>query len=144
MGRIFAVVGVLMMLAACGVGRWVAVRPPMKLLVVPGARDVEVVALGWGAWQIRYQAPGAPTTWYTDVAHQLEAQHWSSLDQVAYAPLTRTYSRVVSLGFCDLWEWAYLTFDPLSPHIARINVRRWLAIPWWPGQRFLNDFHLFR
>ena len=54
-GRIFAVFGVLMTLAACGVGVWVAARPPMKLLVVPGARGVEVVALGWGTWQkIRY------------------------------------------------------------------------------------------
>ncbi len=129
MGRIFAVFGVLMTLAACGVGGWVAARPPMKLLLVPGARDVEVMALGWGTWQISYYAPGAPTTWYTDVAHQLEAQHWSSLDQVAYAPLTRIYSRAVSFGFCDLWEWTYLTFDPLRPHSAQIKVRRWVAFP---------------
>jgi len=49
----------------------------------------------------------------------------------------------VSFGFCELWEWVYLTFDPLAPHIAHIKVRRWIAFPWWRRQQFLNDSHFF-
>ena len=146
MRRILALFGVLITLGACGIGVWVAARPPLALFLVPDATDIQVVAYGWGAWQIRYQAPGSPTTWYTDIGHQLDAEHWSSLDRVAYAPLTRTYSHVVSFGCCELGERAYLSFDPLRLHVAQINVRRWLAISWWrlpefyDIQNFVGDY----
>jgi hypothetical protein len=130
MRRIFALFGMLLMLA-CGIGGWVAAHPPLVLFTVPQATDVQVATKGWNEWQIRYHAPGSPTTWYTDIAHQLEAQHWSSPDRVEYGSLTRTYSHGLSFGFCELWEWAYLTFDPLRPHIAQIKLRRWVAIPGW-------------
>jgi hypothetical protein len=144
MGRRIAVVGLLIMLVACVIGGSVAARPSPTLFVVPGARDVEMRAQGLGTWQISYHAPGSPTTWYTDVAHNLEAQHWNSPDRVEYGSLTRTYSHAVALGFGELWEWAYLTFDPFTPHIAQIKVRRWIALPWWRGQQFLNNSQLFR
>jgi hypothetical protein len=144
MGRRVAVVGLLMMLVACGIGGWVAARPSLMLYVVPGARNVEMTAQGLATWQISYHAPGSPTTWYTDVAHHLESQHWSSPDRVEYGSLSRTYSHAVSLGICELWEWAFLTLDPLAPHIAQIKVRRWIAIPWWRGQQLINNSQLFR
>jgi len=131
MGRIVAVFGILVTLAACGIGGWAAARPSLALFVVPGATNIQVVMLRWGEWQINYDAPGSPTTWYSDVAAQLEAHHWSSLDRAEYGALSRTYSRVVPLGFGELWEWAYLTFDPRRPNIAQIKVRRWIAIRWW-------------
>jgi hypothetical protein len=90
-----------------------------------------MTAHGWNTWQISYQAPGSLTTWSTDVANQLEAQHWNSLDHVEYGSLSPTYSRAVTLGFGEVWEWAYLTFDPLRPHVAQIKVRRWIVIPLW-------------
>ena len=127
MARIFALLSLLLALAACSVGGWSIAHPPVALFVVPGATDLQVASLGWNEWQIRYRAPGSPTTWYTDVAHQLEEQHWSSMDRVEYGSLTRTYSRVVSFEFGELWEWAYLTFDPVRPHVAQIKVRRWLG-----------------
>ena len=126
-----AVVGVLIMLVGCGAGGWVAAHPPLGLFVVPDAADVQVDALGWSEWRISYRAPGSPTTWYTDVAGHLEAQHWSSSDRAEYGPLTRTYSRALSFGLCELWEWSYLRFDQLRPQIAQIKVRRGIAIPWW-------------
>jgi hypothetical protein len=108
-----------------------AIRPPIEPFLVPQAADVEIGRVGWNEWQISYYAPGSPTTWHTDVAHQLEAQHWSSPDRVAYGSLSRTYSRASSLGFVELWEWAYFTFTPARPHDARILVRRWIAISRW-------------
>jgi hypothetical protein len=47
---------------------------------------------------------------------------------VEYGSLTRSYSRAVSFGFVELWEWSFLTFDPLRPQDAQITVRRWIAI----------------
>ena len=104
MGRIFALLSLLLALVACSVGGWSIAHPPLALFVVPDATDIQVAALGWNEWQIKYQAPSSPTTWYTDVAHQLEAQHWSSMDRVEYGSLTRTYSRAVSFEFGELWE----------------------------------------
>ena len=130
MRRLFVLFGVLLTLA-CGIGGWVAAHPPLILFIVPEATDVKVATHGWNEWQMSYHAPGSPTTWYMDVAKQLEAQHWSSPDRVEYGALSRTYSRASSFWFGELWEWAYLTFDPLRPHGAQITVRRALSISWW-------------
>jgi hypothetical protein len=131
MGRLIAVFGVFLAVTGAAVGGWVVARPRLALFLSTGAREVEMTALSWNHWQISYQAPGSPTTWYTDVAHQLEANDWSSLDRVEYGSLSRTYSRAVSFGVFELWEWAHLTFDPLQPRVAQITVRRWVAVPWW-------------
>jgi hypothetical protein len=129
--RIIAVFGVLLILLGCSGAGWVAASSPLALFVVPDATDIQVVRQGWAEWQISYDAPSSPTTWYTDIADQLEAQHWGSLDRVEYGSLTRTYSRALSFGFCELWEWSYLHLDPLRPQVAQIKVRRWIVIPWW-------------
>jgi hypothetical protein len=130
MGRIAAVFCVLIMLLVSGAG-WITARPSLAPFLVPGATNVQVVPLGWGTWQFSYDVAGSPTTWYTDIPRQLEAQRWSSMDRVEYGAMTRTYNRTVSFGVCELWEWAFLTFDPLQPNVAHIIVRRWVAIPWW-------------
>lgn len=129
MGRCVAVAAALMTLVACGGTGYLTTRPPVGQFLAPGATHVQITALGWNEWQISYRAPGSPTTWYTDVPRQLEARRWSSQDRVEYGSLTRTYTHVVSLGLCELWEWAFLAFDPLHPHDAQIKVRRWIAFP---------------
>jgi hypothetical protein len=131
MRTLLALFGVFLMLAVCAVGSWGAIRPPLALLVVPGATDIQVARRGWNAWQMSYHAPAVPTTWSSAVVQQLEAQHWASPDQVGYGALSRSYSREVSFGVGELWEWTYLTVDPLRPQLAQILVRRWIAFPWW-------------
>ena len=108
-------------------------RPAVDQLVVPGATDIEVSMIRWSEWQLRYRAPEGSTPWITVIGHQLELQGWSSPDQAAYTPLNRTYSRAISLGFLEVWEWRFLTFDPLDPTTAQIRMRRWIAVP---GLRF--------
>jgi hypothetical protein len=130
MGRIVGLLGLLVTLAACGVGGWATARRSLALFVVPNATDIQVAVLGWGEWQISYDAPDSPTMWYMDVAHQLEAQHWSSPDRVEYGALSRTYSRASSYGFGELWEWAFLTIDPRRPQQVRIRVRQQIAMRW--------------
>ena len=127
MGKIVAVLGVLLTLAACGVGGWVVVRPSVALFVVPGATDIQVAALAWNTWQISYRAPGEPTTWFPDLGRQLEAHQWSNLDRVEYSGYqNHTYSHAVSFGVGELWEWAYFSFDSRQPHAAHISIRHWI------------------
>ena len=130
MSRILALFGILIIIMAYTAAGWVALYPPQAMFA-PGATDIKVSRLGWNEWQISYRAPGKPTTWYSDVSHQLEAQGWGSLDRAEYGALSRTYSRASPLGPCALWEWSFLTFAPLRPRNARITVRRWFAVPWW-------------
>lgn len=130
MQRSFIIFGLLALLISCGIGGSMAIRPRIDQFLVLGATDVEISRLGWNEWKISYYAPGSPTTWSNDVAHQLESHHWSSQDRVEYGSLSRTYNRASSFGFYELWEWAYITFEPSRPHDAKIRVRRWIAIPW--------------
>ena len=130
MHRIFPGFCLLLLLLSCGIGSRMAIRPRVELFLVPGATGVEISRLGWNEWQISYYAPGSPTTWSTDVAHQLELQHWASQDRVEYGALSRTYNRASSPGIIELWEWAYFTFEPSKPRDAKIRVRRWIAIHW--------------
>jgi hypothetical protein len=135
MGRSVAVVSVLMMLVACSGAGWMATRPPLGQFLMPGATDIQVTALGWNEWQISYRVPNLPTSWSTAVGHKLEMDRWSSPDSVGYGALTRSYTRASSFGFCTLWEWAFLSFDPIRPQVVQIRMRRWLAIPWWRRSR---------
>lgn len=126
-----ALVGVLLALSGCSIGCWYAIHPTFALFVAPGATNISITRLGWNVWQLGYHATGAPTTWSTDVGQQLEVHHWNGPDKAAYGALTRTYSRATQFGACELWVWAYLTFDPLQPQKARSIVRWEIVLPWW-------------
>jgi hypothetical protein len=131
MGRSVAVIGAIVVLLACGGAGWTATRPPLEQFLVPGATDIQVVALGWNEWQISYRAPDLSTPWSTAIGRNLETDRWSSPDIVGYGALSRSYTRASSLGLWTLWEWAFLSFDPIKPHVAQIRVRRRIAITWW-------------
>lgn len=130
MHKIAALTSLPFLLMACGWGIWVVARPSPALFVVSAATQLHITGPGWGTWQITYHAPGSPTTWYTDVAHQLETNHWSSKDLASYGALSRSYTQVVSFGIGELWQRTTLTVDPLQPQIAHITVRRDIVMPW--------------
>jgi hypothetical protein len=102
MRQVSAVLTIMFVLAACSVGVWVSTGPPLAPFLASGASSVAVTVLGWNEWQITYRVPGAPSSWFTEVAEQLERQHWSSPDHVGYGSLTRSYSRALPLGVCEL------------------------------------------
>jgi hypothetical protein len=131
MGGRGVVVGVLLLLLACGGAGWVVGRPPVEQFLVPGATDIQVTPLRWNEWQLRYHLPDRPTPWLTIIGRQLEQQGWSSPDEVGYGALSRSYTRASSLKLCERWEWAFLTVDPRKPQVAQIRLRVWIAIPWW-------------
>lgn len=130
MGWRVTVVG-LFVVVACAGGVWMATRASLSRFIVPGATDIQIVALGWNEWQISYHAPGSVATWSTAIGRKLETDRWRSYDRAEYGALSRSYTRASPLAFCALWEWAFLSFDPARPQAARIRVRRWIAIPWW-------------
>ena len=134
--RTIAVLAVLLALCAAGRATWNALQPPLESLIVPGAADVQIVASGWGAWQIAYRAPGRPYTWYYATAHRLEAQGWKALDpwRPDAAGTGSVYTPIMPLRFQQLYvliqDQVVLIPDVQSPNIARIQVRRWIALRW--------------
>src|SRR5690242_3649130 len=53
---------------ACGVGSWLAARPPLAPLIAPGAADIRVVDAGIWEQRISYHVPDPPDAWYWTVA----------------------------------------------------------------------------
>ena len=46
-----------------GLGIWYALRPPVTVLIVPDATELEVIGVGLGEQLISYRAPGTPYAW---------------------------------------------------------------------------------
>ncbi len=128
MSRLYAFVGIILVLTVGSVGVRAAAQTPDVSLIVPGATEVEVATLGGGERQISYHAP---SSWFADVVGQLERDGWESGHPAAYAPLSRTYLRARKLGVCDVLEWVFVSFDPGNPRNAQIRVRRVVVFPWW-------------
>lgn len=131
MGRFFGLVGVFLVVITWSVGFGSTSRSPAAPFLMTGATDIEVVALGRYDWQISYQAPGSPTTWYADVVQQLEQDQWHSSDNPAYGPLNRTYMRRSSFGLGEVRQWVFVGLDPFHPQLAQLRLRRMVVFPWW-------------
>jgi hypothetical protein len=80
MFRTIAILAAVLALAAGGGATWTALQPPLESLVINDATNVQVVATGWGEWQIAYRTPGPPYTWYYATAQGLERRGWIALD----------------------------------------------------------------
>ena len=130
--RAVAIAALLLAIAGCAAGAWLASRPPLAPFLVPGATDVEVTELGFGRRVISYNAPGSHYEWYFTVTRNLETSRWLPPDRWGLARQLNTYTRVSPLWFGYLWEQADLHGEPSR---ARIIVGRWLDIPW---RRYLN------
>ena len=134
--RTIAILAALLGLCAAGGATWSALQPPLESLIVPGASNVQVIATGWGAWQIAYRAPGRPYTWYYATAHRLEAQGWTALDpwRPDAAGTGSVYTPIVPLRFQQLYvliqDQVVLLPDERSPNIAHIQMRRSIMLRW--------------
>ena len=124
---------VLLLLAACGGGTWLAARPRVARFVVAGAQDLEVVALRRGEWQISYRVGETQSPWYEALGRELERQGWSAIDLGRYDGLKATYMRVTPLPVGQLREWVYMSINHFDDQrLARVRVRRWIELPRWP------------
>jgi hypothetical protein len=135
MYRAIAALVVLFVLGVTCWTTWTALQPPLESLIVPGAADVQVVATGWGQRQITYRAPGSPYAWYYALTQCLEKRGWTALDNwypgktdTIYNAVLPLHFQLVSAGFVQ--DQVALTPDDRSPNLARITVRRCIALPW--------------
>jgi len=140
MWRIVAVLILLLSGTLAGSGVWLLFHLSVTPFVVPGATNIQVVSAGVWEWQIAYDAPGPPYTWYFTLSRTIEAQQWDPRSR--WCPDTSTrYDPVTTLGFERQYAWGYagvlweevmLTPDYRHPQRALITLRRHLRIPWWP------------
>jgi hypothetical protein len=119
----------LALLSAGCFGVWWQARPPLNLLIVPGAEDIQLDAVSLGEQRITYQWPGAPYGWYFAIVRNLSAERWEMpVDNRAGIRNTpEVHWRISQLWFVYLKEEIWLQGDP---NVARIRVRRELIIPW--------------
>jgi hypothetical protein len=128
--RALAILGVLLMLAACGGGAWLAARPRVARFVVAGAQDIQITAVRRGEWLITYRAPTLQPAWYEALGHELEQQGWQAIDLGRYDGLKANYMRITPLPVGQLREWAYMAISHSGDqHLARVRVRRWIELP---------------
>lgn len=139
MTRLLAIMGALILISAGTLGAWMAARPPLASLVVPAATDVQVTRLNWNEWQISYRVPKA-APWSSELGKQLQAAGWASDGPAGYGALAQTYSHAMPIGVGELWEWTYLTVEPLRPDVAKIRLRRYIHLS-WPGAGLPNGAH---
>jgi hypothetical protein len=129
--RAFAIVGLLLLLAACGAGAWFAARPPVARFVVAGAQDLQVKALRRGEWQIRYRVTETRPVWHEVLGRELERQGWHAIDLGRYDGQKANYMRVTPLPVGQLREWAYMAINIYGDqHLAQVTVWRWIELPW--------------
>jgi hypothetical protein len=132
--RTIATIAALLALCAAGRATWAALQPPLELLIVPGARDVQVIAIGWSEWQITYRAPGPRYAWYYATAQSLDAQGWTALEPWRPGWAGSAYAPIVPLRFQQLYvliqDQVVLIPNERSPNVARIEVRRSIALRW--------------
>jgi hypothetical protein len=137
MYRTIALLVALLTLGAIGAATWTALQPPLELLIVPGATNVEVITTGWGQRQITYHAPGRRYAWYYATAHRLDAQGWAALDPWRPAGTGSVYTPIVPLRFQQLYvliqDQVVLIPNERSPNLARIEMRRSIGLRWQAG-----------
>jgi hypothetical protein len=132
MFRVLAILIALLALGAACDATWNVLQPPVEAMIIPGAINVQVIATGWGQRQITYRAPGPPYAWYHATAHRLEAQGWTALDPWRPAGTGSAYTPMMPVRFQQLYiliqDQVVLVPDARSPNLARIQVRRWVAL----------------
>jgi hypothetical protein len=132
--RTIAIIAALLALCAAGGATWTALQLPLELLIVPGATNVQVTATGWGQRQITYRAPGPRYAWYYATAQGLDAQGWTALEPWRPGWAGSAYAPIMPLRFQQLYiliqDQVVLIPDERSPNVARIEVRRSIALRW--------------
>jgi hypothetical protein len=105
----------LLVVVGCGAGGWLAMRQVLAPFLAPGASDVRVEAVGWGARLISYRMPNPDDAWLTTVARRLRGAGWVLSDE-GYLwgnteRYTTIYTRSSRLWFLRLDERAELLGD---------------------------------
>ena len=124
------IITLLVVALSCGALAWSGLRPSPAGFVVPGATNVHVERAEPGVRLISYDL--AEPGWDTALDRRLRAARWLPPD-FSGAPAQYTiYSYVNMYWFGSIWQEANVQGS--ATH-ARITVRRWLRLRWWPAYR---------
>ncbi|MEO7912696.1 MAG: hypothetical protein ABIV47_23850, partial [Roseiflexaceae bacterium] len=76
MQRRIVLLGLLLVLVACGAGAWLTMRGVTNIFVAPGAVDVKVAEIRPGKREITYNMPNPGDGWQTTVGQRLNMSGW--------------------------------------------------------------------
>jgi len=111
-----------------GLGIWYMLRPPVNVLIVPAATEVEVIRIGFGEQLITYQAPGAPYAWKTIIGRNLLAHGWTDPIWWRSDMPVRSYWHMSRFWFGTVWDQADIWGES---GVSKITTRRWIEFPAW-------------
>lgn len=74
--RRIAILSLIVAVAACGAGAWLAVRGVTGAFIAPGAANVRVAEIGPGQREITYIMPNPDDGWQTAIARRLSLSGW--------------------------------------------------------------------
>ena len=105
-------------------------------MLVPGATQIEVLQPSMWEQVICYHAPGPAYAWVATVERDLATRGWVPPSWWMPGMHSRfQYVYLSSPGFGEIWDVVELEG---GPNVARISVRRWIAVSWqwqrwWPS-----------
>ena len=120
------IIGLLILLVACGAGVWIVQRASAAPFIAPGAADVRVTYNRFGEQTITYSMPNPDDAWQTSVARRLSKSGWDQVPDVYHWGRTETittlavYTRTRHLWFVTIDDEAAFMGSRSS---ARIVVR---------------------
>src|SRR5690242_16580567 len=96
----------LALLIVGGAGAWNIARPPLDLVLVSGATDIQVQSYALGAQRITYRTLGRPYGWYFTIVRNLAADGWSGPidDRAGLRTTPEVHWRISSLWFLYIKE----------------------------------------
>jgi hypothetical protein len=127
-GRFLFIITVLFIVSAASLGIRRALQPPVMLMIVPGATQIEVLQPSTRDRVIMYHLPGPAYAWRAMVERDLATSGWAR--PVWWRPRMRSAFKklyVSSPWFGTIWDSVELDGDP---NVARISVRRRIEFPW--------------
>jgi hypothetical protein len=130
-GILVVLVGLCLLMLACGAGAWTLQESMIQPYVLPGATNVVVTSHGINSLSIAYRADGRPYAWRDTIAHQLAVGGWRSRDYVFGVTRTFTvtwYARTTTFGPFSILESAVVGGDPRDPYAVHVEVNRELHI----------------
>ncbi len=124
--RRLAALSLLVVVASCGAGVWMALSAVTAPFIAPGAADVQVSEIAPGERQITYFMPNPDDGWQTAVVRQLRLSGWSvAADRYQWGgtdtiTTLATYTRTSHIWFLQVRERAELRGDRSNAFI-KIN-----------------------
>ena len=112
-------------------GMWYVLRPPVELLIVPGATEIEINNIGLGEQTITYQTGETSYAWRSTVERNLLEHGWQVPAWYRPGMPGLSYLHKSEFWFGTVWDQVELLGEL---GVSRITTRRWFQFPGWVYQ----------